>query len=445
MVIQEVYIGRIKEIDEMLNQISIIRDNWSTDSNSVKIKKLSKLESMIEEFFGFKAFSIRVMSNKGVDAYTMAISNAINVDPDKMIETTSKGYRFTKESKTASLMYVSEGLMSNPSISNEEVMGVILHEIGHNFVQRSPLVRSLYKSYKSSCISGIIISTLLMIVPAYWVYLPNLLKSYKWSFKFNRLFIAKFRQLKNKIPILKNITVDKIFGEFKDRRYAKRYEKNSDKINFQAPYIKRDIEKEKKRQIDANGEYIHARAYDRSVERLSDDFANIYGFGLYLATGLLKIDNSDSASKRIRDLHKGHSKRTYDKADALFAEIDGILGEHPGSVDRILSLIESLEFEIKNNKDLTPKLRKEVQDNLNLLKEVQKDIKKKSGPMKDNKNEYLTALYALQMGEGSTEDSAEKRYFNREEINQDFEDRKIEEAFLLEEFDDFDEKFWVED
>lgn len=424
MIVNEVYIGRIPEIDDIFKCFSELRDNYSQLSSGKKAKKMSELEKKVEDFWGFKAFSIKIYDSQWADASTCPVANSFDLNPesDSLFITTSKGYKFKKEAKAASMAYITTALFKNKNISNEEAFAVFLHEIGHSFVYRSPLVKAQFKTFKNAYIS-------LIIGLALNFHIKTALKDMRLLTNAGKILSAKCQKLKDGIPILRNVSVSDMLKKLNEWVSINMYI-----INTKAGYTERRLQKEKeyadttaKKKMKKEG---NPYAYDRAIERLSDDFANIYGFGPYLATGLIKMDNSENNPKQIYQMQLDSDfKKIFDKTEALSREIYDVFGDHPGTVDRIYSIMESLEYEIKNNKNLAPKIKDELKSNLNQLKSIINDIKKSTGEIENNKNEYLKALMAKNAKAGNSEDKAEKQFFDRAKIDKDFESRKIDESY----------------
>ena len=140
MIIQEVYFGRIPEIEEIFQEFVKLRTDYMAIRTGKNSKQIAKIEKLIEHFFGFKAFSLDIVNNNSPNAYTYPVASSIDINPVNYIETTSKGYRFKKEANVATISMITTGLFTNKAFSNEEVFATFLHEIGHSFVHRSPYI-----------------------------------------------------------------------------------------------------------------------------------------------------------------------------------------------------------------------------------------------------------------------------------------------------------------
>ena len=106
-------------------------------------------------------------------------------------------------------------------------------------------------------------------------------------------------------------------------------------------------------------------------------------------------------------------------------EMDGLIGAHPGTPARILSILEGMESDLKNDKDLPPKIKKELADNIKAQKKVIADIKSEEKDVLKNRNEYLQAVQLLGFEQGNSEDFMEKRFTDRKELKKFYDDRRL--------------------
>ena len=154
--VNEVYLGKVPEVEAIFEEFCKFRHEYSLIRTGKYNKNTAKLEKMIEDFWGFSAFSLMVDPSPVPNAYTYPVACSIDVNPADYIVTTSKGYRFNSTSKTACVSYITRGLLKNDNFTDEEVFAAFLHEIGHSFVHRSPLVIAQQEVYKNAIIISII-------------------------------------------------------------------------------------------------------------------------------------------------------------------------------------------------------------------------------------------------------------------------------------------------
>lgn len=435
MVIQEVYVGRIKEIDDLFNEFKKFRKEYRIYRTIKNSRNIKTIESMIEDLWGFKAFSFNVDPSAQPNAYTYPVAMSIDIDPSEYIYSTNTGYRYRKQAHAASISYVTRGLLTNDEFSDEEVFAIFLHEIGHSFVHRSPMIASQQEVYKNTLIIQILYQLFNNIIILNPMGIAKAVQTFLMSTNGYKLLRAEFSKLVKKIPLLRglNITLD----------YAVKTLMNSIN-NFMYLLMsitgivsltnflnKKTYDVTTKKQIDISG---HPEAYGRSSERLSDDFATTYGFGPYISTALVKMESPDNQGAFMNITHSLPILGNFlKKQDSLSMELNGLLGVHPSTSDRILSILGNMEDDLKKDKSLAPKIKTELIANIKTQKKIIEDLKKEQPEIAKNKNEYMQFLTKIGLESGDSEDFLEKRYTNTDQLRKFYNDRKVrKEAALLE-------------
>ena len=70
-ILNEVYVGRLPEIDQMVTDIHNIREEYRAKGNISVLKTTKAFESHVEEMWGFKAFLFDIYISSTPNAYTM--------------------------------------------------------------------------------------------------------------------------------------------------------------------------------------------------------------------------------------------------------------------------------------------------------------------------------------------------------------------------------------
>lgn len=432
MIVQEVYIGRIPEIDEIFEEFKDLRSTYKVWKSGNTARKTAKIEKMIEDFFGFKTFCLTIESNPVPNAYTFPVSASIDLDPDMYIKSSSKGYRYIEKAKVAAITRIHSGLFTNKTFSDEEVFAIFLHEIGHSFVHRSPYIAAQQDVYKSMIIIQIIQQLLFGILTANPLAIIDAVESGAASLNFIKRFNAAFEKAIKKVPILRNtldlskLTANTILNALSNTIYT--ILTGTGITALMSNINKWEYNEYGKNQIKLTG---HSNAYARSQERLSDDFATMYGFGNYLSSALLKMENPDNQGLYMKVIHNiPIIRKIFNYSDAISIEMNGLLGAHPSSADRILSILNSMESDLKNDKDIPEKAKKEMRVIISQQRTLIKDIKDGTSKIK-NKNDYLEALTLLGFENGDSEDFLEKKFTDRKALKKFYDERKIrkEQAF----------------
>lgn len=427
MVIQEVYIGKTDEIEEIFKEFCNLRHSYASWKTAKNAKQTAKIEEMIEKFFGFSAFSLQIIPNSTPNAMTYPVASSIDVNAGDLIVTTSKGYKFTKGARVAALSYITSGLFANKAFTDEEVFATFLHEIGHSFVHRSPMIEAQQDVYITTVIIQIVWEIILGIILMNPQLIIQAATDAGMSTNFFKLFRTKFNKLKKKIPVIREIdlltlglanflmsTINNVAHFILTITGVCSLINHINKWNWKTVTSK---------QVAITG---HQNAYARSLERLSDDFAAMYGYGPAASTALVKMGNPDNQGLYMKTVHRiPVIRKLFNKVDGMMMEMDGLIGAHPGTPDRILSILEGMESDLKNDKDLPPKIKKELADNIKAQKKVIADIKSEEKDVLKNRNEYLQAVQLLGFEQGNSEDFMEKRFTDRKELKKFYDDRRL--------------------
>lgn len=434
MIIQEVYVGRTKGIDDLFNEFKKFRQEYRLYRTIKNTRNIKTMEFMIEELWGFKAFSLNVDPSPQPNAYTYPVAMSIDIDPSEYIYTTSEGYKYRKQAHAAAISYITRGLLTNDSFSDEEVFAIFLHEIGHSFVHRSPMVASQQEVYKNTLIIQVLYQLFYSLIIFNPLGIAQAVQTILMSTNGYKLIKAEFNKLVKKIPVLRglNITLElavkTLFNSISNFMYLLM---SITGIVALSNYLnKKTYDITTKKQISITG---HPEAYGRSSERLSDDFATMYGFGPYISTALVKMESPDNQGAFMKITHSlpilGNILK---KQDSLSMELNGLLGVHPSTPDRILSILGSMEDDLKKDKTLSPKIKAELAANIKTQKKIIDDLKREQPEIAKNKNEYMQFLTKVGLETGDSEDFLEKRYTDPEQLRKFYKERKVrrEAAFL---------------
>ena len=133
--IDEVYFGKSEPIAAIEAQIDKFRRKYiHTKLLPLKDPDLLKLNSMIEEQFGFGNFSLYIIMDPIPMACTSPIEYTFDIekkDNNYIVDTTT--FKFKKEYNYTCMITMSTGLIFNPQFTTEEIMACILYELGLNF------------------------------------------------------------------------------------------------------------------------------------------------------------------------------------------------------------------------------------------------------------------------------------------------------------------------
>ena len=144
--INEAYFGKSPKLVEIERNIKAMRSKFGTSSNSLiggagiggaveQSAEWKKIRTLIEEQFGFYSVSLVLLRNAQLNACTYPITWTWDgsVEASKFLIVNKDGMRYTKEAKFCTIICITEGLLFDKEFTEGEIVGVLLHEIGHNF------------------------------------------------------------------------------------------------------------------------------------------------------------------------------------------------------------------------------------------------------------------------------------------------------------------------
>ena len=342
--LNEVYLGK-ESISHIQRQLSLIRNDVKSSYNkSINVSKnVLKFNRMIESFFGYNTFSLTINPDNDINAYAMNTSFYQNEEERrKMIaslKSSDKGFRYDKTMGTLnSIISINYGTMRLETLTDEELMAILLHEIGHTFFYAI--------MYHDAPVSNS--SKLLSIIK---------LINNKIVSKISSGENVTDEDINNDIekinPIIKMIgKVPNIF--------------NLGKSLFKNNYIKKMSKLFKHESLD----YDLKRNNDYTNEKFADTFAAMYGYGIELHSGLAKLDNYyrkayPESNNQIKVIFGVFRKYTAHILDYIYNTLD----EHPNNLARIKIATEYLKKEIARE-SIDPKMKSEMIDQLNELNKI---------------------------------------------------------------------------
>ncbi len=456
MVFNEVYIGRTPEIQQMCDTMGQARELYMKHKVGAARKKLYEMDSMIEDYFGFKTFSLDLINDPSINACTFPAVVSVDVNAAEALYTTSKdGYKFKKEAEIGAISRITTGLFGNPNFTNDEIFAVFLHEVGHSFVTRSPLMDSEFEGYQIQLTTAIMMSVIATIgkaislgtgiykaaaIPVKVILSALLGKQVidqvillQYTNNVAKNFNAEFSKQLKKHPALSNI---QFYGSKMISFGQRQFDNVFDFIGTITGLKLLDAKINSLTAANINPDN-RPNAQARSWERLSDDFCTVYGFGNEVATALLKMENADYTAETAYDWFKHHCpivKQLADKRYELMLQYIYQVDCHPHTADRIMSIIENMEHDIKTDKTLKGKEKKMLADSLAKTKKLAKDSAKVQGELAKNPDGRKVALLSLGFKNGSSEGKSERLYTDMDKMDDHFKELQEESSINLDIF-----------
>lgn len=388
--ITEAYVGK-EAVQPILDQLKIIRNmvkNKPYDTHINTSKEVLKINRIIEKIFGYETFSFTISPDNDINAY--AINTAIyqtEEEKQRMINalriSNSTGFRYDKMGRVSAMISINMGTMNHDDISDEEIMGTMLHEIGHTFFM--------------AIVGTDIAATRINITRA----LNQL----------NKMII-------NRISSGRNTDMNEIVNDVKSIpiKVSKRL---STSLGSIAKRARKQISKIKNIKLFSSNEAMiddmTDSEYEYTNEKFADTFAAIYGYGAEVHSFLLKIYNiykkDYPESKNPVVVVSSIIKRNFKDMLLLMLKAQD---EHPYELARLKTSIEYTKRELAKQ-NIDPKMKMELSRQLEDLNKLLDDY---INFPKDEDSMYITRQYYIQLYKKFGGDRREKKSNNNQLFDQ---------------------------
>lgn len=401
VVFNEAYFTNTPHLDNALRALSQLRAKYMSGGTyklDIAIHTdpyLLQFNREMEEEFGFGSFSLIINTNINFNASTFPVGIRPDTNQSAAIIKTKNGYKYDKKADYCCIVFIFTGLLLNPRYTDREVMGVILHEVGHNFAgavnKRIGVFEYIHKTFT---LLGIIGSVIFMpfLTPLLIFFNTNAgmkamiaIDKYmrvnyptisKWNDYFNHM-IGVLSSLQSEFNYMNRIAsmaaIPLQYGG-----YIMGYLINKGKVIAVSP-----------------GMLLYT-IYGYPHEKFSDNFAAMYGYGPEVASAFGKVET-----------HHGLKTQEFveDKVPAINAMENIIilpirmictsLDEHPVIIERSLSNIRVLKEELKY---ADPKVKKRINKDIALIEADIEKYYKINAKMKGSNignRAWYTVLYSL--------------------------------------------------
>lgn len=383
-IINEAYIGKTETLLKIEKKLHEIRKGINILNASSTTKEVLELNRLFEKQFGMDIFALKILKTNEEDAYTLSIGRNFDMVGKDMRSyvsgNTVSGYRFTKGNGLCIVVNISVGFLANPKYTDEDIMYIILHEVGHNFAdclygELELYNKTLMKQYKDYIIGKALFKAVISIalslytlnpVPAVIGLTQTTIKASKQlndTTAKNTYNKEKKNQKKPRSNRVKNF-LKGITGNIKDTgstilSVIDRYFgiTSSHANQYKAIYTDEDKNEIK-------------NSIDRRSEVIADKFPVIYGYsvaGSYTNIKMVSIvDKRDY--KATRKLGKYAQKMNDIYEESIFDLND--FDSHPNALQRMNVELNTLKNEF-NKEDIDPRVKEELKYQ---IEEIQKNI-----------------------------------------------------------------------
>ena len=373
-IINEAYVGKTETLLKAEEALHNIRQNLKIGKDMDKMPEVLAFNRLIEKQFGMDVFVLHIDQSDTINAWTMPIGIrfdiALKTNASKLITgTTQTGFRYVEGNNLCIVCTVCMGILGNPVFTDEEVLAVILHELGHNIscciynrlrLRNEQAVSDWFKSI-------IAYAFLIITIPhAISIYRNNTNKLQRRKGK--KIRMNPLRGWLN--GLAGNIDSHLNFkSEVRARLSGGRHINNyKDALTSEDPNIKANVRK----------------SLGRQDEVIADKVAGIYGYGPAQGSALLKMHAEESkAEKYVKSLGAYEKKKNSEYNEAMLDICD--YDVHPHVIQRIHEEMKVLEGELQR-RGHDPKYEKVIKSQIaQLKKQLMDNIKVASAASKDER------------------------------------------------------------
>lgn len=366
-IVNEAYIGKTPILEEIEDLISQIRGKLNKYQEFDRMKEVQAINRLFEKQFGMDVFALHLTRSNEINAGTEVVAANFDVYKDKnfhnyLVADRKDGFRFRPNNNFCIIVSINYGVLSNPDITDGEIMAIILHEIGHNFadfIDDNIMIANQYSM--DIWIVGNILRILLSAITLQFRKVGSSVANLVYgltSMNNARTNRKERKNIKGKERVI-NPAIKGVVGSTKDFfsvafEIFKRY--NIIYLGYKG--AKRLFIKPFENYLKKSAK----QSTDRRNEIIADKFAVVYGYGPERSSVFIKYQNIIAPEKKIiAKLPFG--KKFNDAWDKLYLDINDF-DCHPHDVQRMYECIKTLKDEL-NQEDMDPKLKSVIQSQIN--------------------------------------------------------------------------------
>lgn len=140
-VVNEVYFGKTPNLIAIENKFRDLRNTITPDNYPVfdTLPIVEDINTLFEVQFGMELFSLHLEPDPIPNAWTIPVGYKFDMVLDKSLKkfgigaTSRDGFKFKPNNGIAIIATITSGLLFRQDIMPEEIVAILLHEIGHNF------------------------------------------------------------------------------------------------------------------------------------------------------------------------------------------------------------------------------------------------------------------------------------------------------------------------
>lgn len=391
-VLDEAYYGKKPELLEIEKNLTVIKDGIKQNGSSYnpnKAKELRNIEKIIEKLFNFEDVRIAIEGNMNYlnlatvpifyDKRIKLCDLIISETPDGMKYKSSKGKKFI-------VITNAKTILETPV---EQLVGAILHEIGHNFY----ITQERYRFLKNCRAKMPAVKALVDFISTEDEGIDPFSSDSKSTKKFSALLKVLYKSFKifnftgnpnNKKETAFDRYIDDLQKEF-DHYYDEDYLNSTKDPNlvikaiikvfsvlsktinvvffWPIMFLAKPLNSLNAKSF-ANGKFSEGLKDDYINEKFSDNFALSYGYGKDLSQFFYDMSKQDSDSIE----NSLYSKIIYEYLDGyLNLVVSYHIDCHPNDLNRLKFAKQKLEYELKNNKYISDEEKKQIKKDIDFI------------------------------------------------------------------------------
>ena len=358
--INEAYFGKSSDLKKIEMQLDRFRNKYmGTVYNTWDISEdndLLQFNRMMEQFFNMDVFSLHIINSPHPNAYTIPIDVIVTKDPQPVYADKTT-FKFRKNAGVVIMVNISSAIIFNDDFTTEEVMAIIMHELGHNYYAALNKRFGVFNYFFNAIVFWTNLFTTMAISPD-TIYRLGIDKAYvEYEQKMKRsgeisMFISLVQFAENVINFFKTIVTSA-------SKLLSRLSLGLLDVPLSVVVIA----------VSALGTanspltlLLFGLPYNN--EKTADNFATMHGYGPALSTALPKLKHA-SLSKIDKTLDKiPILSNIYNINTQIASIIISPIDEHPTVLARMDDQLALLKYEV-NKGGIDPKMRDALLKDIN--------------------------------------------------------------------------------
>ena len=186
LMLNEAFVGKTPILEDIEKKIGEARKKIKYYSANNTLKEVLEINRLFEKQFGMEVYALQIYPSNTVNAYTQVLAANFDIAEDIIMHdwveaNSSMGYRFKKDNNFCILVNIATSLICDEQYTDEEIVAILLHELGHNFADCiyddiELANRNMMIAYKKYLIYIVIIGAILSVI-SFGLFAPTFINS----------------------------------------------------------------------------------------------------------------------------------------------------------------------------------------------------------------------------------------------------------------------------